>query len=358
MLAAGFPDVTYDQSQVQVELMNVQLPQPKPRQVLIKVQGSSVNHLDMLWRVLDPASWLPFNLLWKAQFGFPKVLGLDVAGTVVSTGFGASDFQIGDEVWGFNAAGTVFDGRTLGGIAGHTWAEYVTVDQSAVALKPSSLSMAEAGSMPLVAQTILYALKKAGAPWQGGTVLILGATGGTGHIAIQLAKILGAGKVIATASASSKPLVDSLGGVDMFIDYRTQDWTELIPDGSLDAVIDTVLQDGSGDKAFAKLASNGKFVSLCKGIPTCGAPMANKLSEWNYPTVKQYSVRCTAGSCAGREQLDELRSYVESGQLKVLVQDVLPLENIKDAVALLDGGHVKGKIALSVGGSLSNVTFV
>jgi len=353
MLAAGMQGITLDQSQVEVDLMKVRVPRPKLNQVLIKVQASSVNHLDLLWRVLDRASWLPFNLFWKAQHSFPKVLGLDVAGTVVSTGPGASDFSVGDEVWGFNAAGTVFDGRELGGIAGHTWAEYVAVDQYAIGLKPSTMSFPEAGAMPLVAQTVLHALKQAGAPWQGGTVLILGATGGTGHLAIQLAKILGASKVIATASASSRELVDSIGGVDQFIDYHTEDWQTVIQDGSLDAVLDTVLQDGSGDAAFAKLASHGKFVSLCKGIPTCGAPMASLESQFNYPSIKQYSVRCTPGSCAGRKQLDELRSYVESGKLKLLVQEVLPLENIKEAVALLDGGHVKGKIALSVGGSPS-----
>jgi len=353
MLAAGMQDITYDQSQVEVDLMDVRVPRPKLNQVLIKVQASSVNHLDLLWRTLDPASWLPFNLFWKSQFGFPKVLGLDVAGTVVSTGFGASDFEIGDEVWGFNAAGTVFDGRSLGGIAGHTWAEYVAVDQSALGLKPSGMSFPEAGAMPLVALTVLHALKRAGAPWQGGRVLILGATGGTGHLAIQLAKILGASEVIATASGSSRDLVDSVGGVDWFIDYHTEDWQTQIEDGSLVAVVDTVLQDGSGDDAFAKLASHGKFVSLCKGIPTCGAPMASLGTQFSYPSVEQYSVRCTAGTCAGREQLDELRSYVESGQLKLLVQEVLPLEDIRKAVALLDGGHVKGKIALSVGGAPS-----
>merc|ERR1712187_457481 len=103
------------------------------------------------------------------------------------------------------------------------------------------------------------ALKTVGAPWKNGaTVLILGATGGTGHVAVQLAKALGATTVIATASGSHRDFVRSLGA-DKLIDYHTEDWwnTSVIPDRSVDAIYDTVLQPKTGVRAYAKLRDHG-----------------------------------------------------------------------------------------------------
>lgn len=336
--------------------MQVPVPTPILGQVIVKVMSSSVNHLDLLWKVIKPSlAWKAFVTAWSVQSGFPKVLGLDVAGVVVAVDPFVTHLHVGDEVWGFNAAGCVFDGHMLGGISGHTWAEYVAIDANQVGLKPSGMNFTEAGAAPLAAQTALGALTLAGAPWiRGpGTVLVLGATGGVGHFAAQLAKALGATNVIATASESHRAFVTSLG-VDQFIDYHSSNWWDesVIPDHSLMAVIDTVLQPLTGERAFRKLQSHGKFVTLCKGIPDCGAPGWDIITQLKDQTISQRALRCTAGSCAGVEHLDKLRHFVDAGKLKIHLDKVVPLANFSDAIFELENGHVVGKIGITVGNSI------
>lgn len=351
MQAVGISAPVYDQSSVRLDVMTLPVPAPREGQVLVKVISSSVNHLDLLWKVIHPAlAWKAFVAAWEVQGDFPKVLGLDVAGTVAAVGPGVSNLNIGDAVWGFNAAGCVYDEHTLGGIAGHTWAEYVAVNADQVGLKPAGFSFTEAGATPLAALTALRALKLAGAPWKaGGSVLILGAAGGVGHFAVQLAKALGATEVIATASAAHQEFLASLG-VDQLIDYRASDWwnSSVIYDSSLIAVIDTVLQPQTGDRAFGKLKCHGHFVSLCAGIPDCGTPMASSITQLKHPTISQHSLRCTSGSCAGAEQLDELGHYVNTGKLKVHVDKTVLLDSVNIGIASLEGGHTVGKIGISV----------
>jgi len=351
MQAAGLNSPDYNQSVVKVGLMRLPKPRPQQGQVLIKVMSSSVNHLDLLWEVINPPlMWKAFVASWQAQGAFPKVLGLDVAGIVTAVGPDVSRLHVGDQVWAFNAANCVYDGRTFAGLAGHTWAEYVAIDADQVSLKPSSMNFQEAGALPLDALTALGALKLAGAPWRtGGAVLILGATGGVGHFAVQLARALGARKVIATASKLHQTFVKSLG-VDHFIDYHTSNWwnSSVVPDGSLVAVVDTVLQPLTGDRAFSKLEKYGRFVSLCQSIPVCGAPMASTATQLEHLTISQHALRCTSGSCAGASQLDELRHYVDVGKLKIHLEKIVPLTSIIDAVAELEGGHTVGKVGITV----------
>jgi len=361
MTAAGFFRAQ-SFSAANVTLFDTVVPAPGPEDVLVNVKGSSINHLDLLWKILTPAVvWDAAETLWSLTGGFPKVLGMDVAGTVVAVGSRVKSFKVGDDVWAMNAAAAVYDGKTLGGLAGHTWAPYVSLREKDTGLKPKSMNFTEAGAAPLVAQTSLAALKSVGTPlnslWyppSGATVLILGATGGTGHVAVQLAKALGATTVIATASAAHKDFVHSLGA-DQFIDYHTQNWwnESVIPDFSVDVVYDTVLQPMTGDRAYAKLKDHGKYVTLCTGIPTCGAPMPGLLSRLKRPSLSTTALRCTAGSCASAENLNELRSYVDDGKLKVHVGAIVPLMEIQRGIDLL--GKTVGKVALEIGGGDSSI---
>jgi len=355
MRAAGMSQAVWDPTSVRVEPLQLPRPSPGAGEVLIRVQASSVNHLDVLWQVIQPAAvWSAFQAAWQVQGGFPKVLGLDVAGTVAAVGAGVTRARVGDEVWAFNAKDCVYDGKTLGGISGHTWAEYVAVPQDMVGLKPRNLNFTEAGSLPLVALTSLQALKLAGAPWTGDTtVLILGGSGGTGHVAVQLAKVLGAARVLTTASGSNRDYLLSLGA-DEVIDYHTQHWADeaVVPGGSLDAVVDMVMKPGSGDVAYKKLRQHGHYVGLCKGIPECGVPTPSLLSQLGNPTLKHHELRCTAGFpgyCVSGEQIDELRGYVEAGKLHPTVAQAFPLAQAQEAVESLLGGHVRGKVAVTVG---------
>lgn len=361
MTAAGFA-VPQSYSAAKVTLFDVPVPTPLwsawPTDVLVHVKGSSVNHLDLLWTILKPALvWDAAESLWSLSGGFPKVLGMDVAGTVVAVGSQVKRLKVGDDVWAMNAAAAVYDGKTLGGLAGHAWAPYVTLREQDTGIKPKSMNFTQAGTMPLVAQTSLAALKAVGAPWKNGaTVLILGATGGTGHVAVQLAKALGATNVIVTASASHKEFVHSLGA-DRLIDYHSENWwnKSVIPDHSIDAIYDTVLQPMTGDRAFAKLKDNGKYVTLCTGIPACGAPMPSLLNRLKRHSLSATALRCTAGSCASADNLNELRSFVDEGKLQVHVGATIPLMDIQRAVDLVQSHHAFGKIALVIGGEDSIV---
>eukprot|EP00746_Dinoflagellata_sp_MGD_P066645 gnl/MRDRNA2_/MRDRNA2_27584_c0_seq1.p1 gnl/MRDRNA2_/MRDRNA2_27584_c0~~gnl/MRDRNA2_/MRDRNA2_27584_c0_seq1.p1 ORF type:complete len:381 (+),score=59.44 gnl/MRDRNA2_/MRDRNA2_27584_c0_seq1:102-1244(+) len=334
-------------SNVKLGSFDVPVPAPGATDVLVRVRGSSVNHLDLLWTILKPAAvWDAAQTLWR----FPKVLGMDVSGTVVAVGAKVDRLRVGDDVWAFNAAAAVYDGKTLGGLAGHTWAPYVTLRQEDAGIKPQNINFTEAGSLPLVAQTSLQALKLAGAPFKNGsTVLILGATGGTGHIAVQLAKAFGATTVIVTASSSKRAFALSLGA-DRVIDYHTQNWwnESVIPDRSLDAIYDTVLQPLTGDRAYDKLKDDGKFVSLCTGIPICGAPMPSLLTKLKRPSLASHALRCEAGTCASVENLNELRSLVEAGKLHGYLTAEIPYLSIQRAVDLLASHHVVGKVALTM----------
>merc|ERR1712087_1081807 len=112
----------------------------------------------MLWDILAPsATFNAAEVLWKLQGGFPKILGMDISGTVVAVGKDVTDFSVGDQVWGFNAAGAVWDGSTLGGLAGHAWAQMISVSQNAIGLKPKTMNFTEAGSVPLCGLTALSA---------------------------------------------------------------------------------------------------------------------------------------------------------------------------------------------------------
>lgn len=334
-------------STAKLSSFDVPVPTPGPTDVLVRVKASSVNHLDLLWTILKPAAvWDVAQTFWH----FPKVLGMDVSGTVVAVGAQVDRLRVGDDVWAFNAAAAVYDGKTLGGLAGHTWAPYVTLRQQDAGMKPKNINFTEAGSLPLVGQTSLQALKLAGAPFKNGsTVLILGATGGTGHVAVQLAKALGATTVIVTASSSKRAFALSLGA-DRVIDYHTQNWwnESVIPDRSLDAIYDTVLQPLTGDRAYDKLKDGGKFVSLCTGIPVCGAPMPSFLTKLKRPSLSSHALRCVTGSCASAENLNELRSLVEAGKLHGHLTAEIPYLSIQTAVDLLASHHVLGKVALTM----------
>lgn len=355
MIGAGLQDaVSPATASDAVKLMSVPVPTLGSKDVLVRQAASSLNHLDMLWDILLPsATFYTAEALWKVQGAFPKILGMDVSGTVVAVGKDVTKFSVGEQVWGFNAAGAVWDGSTLGGLAGHAWAQMVRVSQEAIGLKPSNMNFTEAGSVPLCGLTALSALKAVGAPWKNGaTVVVLGGTGGVGSLAVQIAKALGATRLIATASGSKADFVKSLGA-DEVVDYHTEQWfnSTRITDKSVDAVLDTVLQPGTGDQAYGKLKNGGSFATLCTGIPSCGAPTPSLWKVLSRPSVKHHALRCTSpptGDCATVENLDELRHLVEADRLRAQVQQTFKLQDIQTALARFKAGHLTGKIGLTM----------
>ncbi|WP_126429740.1 zinc-dependent alcohol dehydrogenase family protein [Brevibacillus marinus] len=226
-----------------------ELPKPEviPGHVLIRVAASSVNPVDTKIRK---------GLLAGIAPELPAVLHGDVAGVVEEVGDGVTGFQPGDEVYA--CAGGIK------GTAGGALADYMLADAALVAHKPQQLSMQEAAALPLVAITAWEGLIQRAAVKPGQHVLVHGATGGVGHIALQLAKWAGA-TVSVTASSEDKLAVARDLGADHLINYREQsvaEYVERLTDGEgFDLVFDTVGGENL-DRSFQAAKRNGSVVTI------------------------------------------------------------------------------------------------
>jgi len=227
------------------KLMDLPRPEVIPGHVLIRVAASSINPVDYKIRQYGPA-FAP---------DLPAVLHGDVAGVIEQVGEGVNAFKPGDEVYA--CAGGV---KGLGGAL----AEFMLADADLVALKPKSLTMTEAAALPLVAITAWESLINRPKVQPEQTVLIHAATGGVGHIGIQLAKWAGA-KVFTTASTDQKLAIAKDLGADVAINYRQQTVEDYVAEYTggkgFDVVFDTVGKDNL-DKSFAAAALNGTVVSI------------------------------------------------------------------------------------------------
>jgi len=203
-----------------VEVIDVDMPEPGHGEVLVQVYASNINPVDH--KIVQMA-----GLLWS----YPHKLGSDLAGVVTKVGTGCKRIKVGDEVWGEATSW----GQVIS--TGGTYAQFTAVSESVLGVKPTSISWLEAGAMPMVALTGYDALTwAAGGPSFSNintTVLVLGGSGGTGHLGIQLAKAMGATEVITTCSSSHADFVKSLGA-DRVIDYHTQNYWEVLSPKSVD----------------------------------------------------------------------------------------------------------------------------
>src|SRR5256714_1149216 len=221
-----------------LRLANVPEPVLRDDDVLVRVHASAVNLLDSKLRDGEFKLILPYRP--------PFVLGHDVAGMVVRTGFKITRFKVGDEVYA----------RPRDHRIG-TFAEFIAINETDVALKPKNISMEEAASIPLVGLTAWQALVEVGKVKQGQKVFIQAGSGGVGTIAIQLAKHLGA-TVATTTSTTNVALVKRLGA-DVVVDYKTQDFEAVLRE--YDVVLHS--QDGKTlEESLRVLRRGGQLVSI------------------------------------------------------------------------------------------------
>jgi NADPH:quinone reductase-like Zn-dependent oxidoreductase len=239
---------------------------------------------------------------------------------VVETGPGVTRFKAGDEV--FSRPDIVRDG---------TYAEYVVIRESEVALKPDSVDHLHAAAIPLAGITAWKSLIEAGGVAPGQRVLIHGAAGGVGSYAVQLAAWRGA-EVIATGSAHNHDYLRSLGA-DVVIDYHAVPFEEAAR--GVDVVFDTI-GGATQERSWQVLNKGGILVSIVN------PPSAAKAAAMG---VRQAFVFIGPDA----KVLAELAKLVDSGKLKVQLEAVFPLSDARRAQELSQGGHVRGKIALKVG---------
>ncbi len=287
-------------------------PDPKvgPDSVLVDVRASSVNPVD--WKVT--AGYLDSVL----PTFFPVIPGWDLAGVVVQPGPSVTEFQAGDEVIGYARMDTVGLG---------TFAERIAAPVRALARKPRNVSWAEAATMPLAGLTAYQSLKAVGVD-EGDTVLVHNGSGGVGTYAIQIAKAWGA-RVLATASEKNHEFLRSLGAEPlMYGDGLSQRLGEVAPDG-VDAVVDYV---GGQDwvASLDHLRTPGRVASVTD------AEVKDK--GGSYVFVRPNPADLLA-----------LTELVEAGRVTPVLAESFPLERAADAFRSSIEGHVRGKIAVTVG---------
>ncbi|MFJ3203010.1 NADP-dependent oxidoreductase [Streptomyces sp. NPDC086989] len=302
---------TYGQVRDVVRVTDVPVPAVGPGDVLIEVRAAGVNPVDHL---------IVKGFLSAGEPTGPLVIGNELAGVVTEVGGEVTRFAVGDEVF------SRVDPRV-----GGAFAEYVAVDQSLVAAKPSGLTFEEAASLPLVALTALQALTEQADVRAGTRVLIHGAAGGVGSAAVQIAKQLGA-EVVATAGGASVELVRELGA-DRVIDYRTEKFDEIVSD--VDVVLDTIGGE-TQERSFGVLKPGGTLVSI---VPVADAEA--RQAQWNV-RARSFFMRPHG------EQLAHLAGLVEAGRLRPIVETVFPLDEASEALQKVERGGARGKTVIGV----------
>jgi len=304
------------------ELREVPKPVPQAGQVLVRVHATSINPLDFQVRRGDYPDLVPL----------PAITGHDVSGVVDAVGPGVTAFSPGDEVW---YTPQIFDGPG-------SYAEYHVAAESIVGKKPATLTHLEAASLTLVGGTAWEALTVRAALRVGESILIHGGAGGVGHVAIQLAKAIGA-RVFTTVRAANAEFVRSLGA-DVVIDYEKEDYVDAIMrvtgGRGVDVVFDTI-GGNTLSRSPDALAQLGRVVSIVDLAQPQNLIQAwGKNASYHFVLTRQH-----------RGKLDELSALVTRGQLRPHVGAVYTLADIPSAHARLESPNngLQGKIAIAVG---------
>ncbi len=327
MTAAGPADEVLEYTDV---------PEPeisKTTEIKVQLKAAGVNPIDTKLR--SRGVFYPDAL--------PAILGCDGAGTVIETGSSVTRFQTGDKVW--------FCHGGLGGAPGN-YAEMTVLEQSEAELMPAKLGFEEAAALPLVLITAWESLFDRAGLAAGQTVLIHAGAGGVGHVAIQLAKSVGA-TVATTVSTPEKADIVRQLGADFVIPYKDKDVTETVMEWTQGRGVDVVLDTVGGDtfrRSLDAACVYGQVVTLLDP----GGDV-----DWNTARNKNLGISFTLMLTPMLQDLPEARDHqgeilrrcaelVNEEKLKPLLSATLPLSQAARAHQLIEAGHVQGKIVLSV----------
>jgi len=317
------------------QMMVVPMPELKRKQVIVQIFASSINPLDLKIMHGDLKLILPYRR--------PFILGHDLSGVVTKVGDEITQFKLGDEV--YCRAGDYQIG---------TFAEFLAVNEEDLAIKPKTLTMLEAASVPLIGLTAWQALVEKGSVKKGQKVFIQAGSGGVGTFAIQLAKHLGA-IVATTTSTANIEFVKTLGA-DIVVDYKRDDFTQIL--SGYDIVLHS--QDRETlEKSLRVLKPGGILISL-NSPPDLGFAKQIK-APWYMSLIMRsmsFGINRKARKLgvtysflfmrASGEQLAHLSSLIDSGIIKPVVDKVFKFSEISDAIAYVESGRTKGKVVLSI----------
>jgi NADPH:quinone reductase-like Zn-dependent oxidoreductase len=313
------------------------MPEPEVGEydVLVQVYAAGVNPLDARIRDGDFKLFLPYRP--------PFILGHDVAGSVIRVGPKVRQFKPGDEIYA-----RARDGR-IG-----TFAEFISINEADVALKPRNLTMEEAASLPLVGLTAWQVLFEQARLQRGEKILIHAGSGGVGAIAIQLAKHVGA-TVATTTSAANADLVRNLGA-DVVVDYKKEDFGTTLR--GYDVVLNSLGKE-TLEKSLNVLKESGKLVSI-SGPPDVAFARQQGLNWLMRQLMRLVSRRITRKARSRRvgysflfmrasgEQLKQITSLIEAGSIRPVIDRVFPFEAADEALAYVETGRSRGKTVLKL----------
>jgi NADPH:quinone reductase-like Zn-dependent oxidoreductase len=320
----GSPDV--------FELKEVDKPTPKANEVLVRNYASSLNTPDIAFRT----GKAPASLFWSARQFFTlilritsmgirkprqKIAGYGFAGEIEMIGEAVSNWNVGDHVYGYNEEG------------GGACAEYMTVPANVLATKPSNLSFQEAGAVPGGASPAIATFRDVARPKKGQKVLIIGASGGIGTFAVQIAKLYGA-EVTGVCGPTNVDMVKDIGA-DFVIDYTQTDFTK---SGQTYDIIYDVVAKNTFSKGKNSLSENGVYVA--------NNPMNSKKHLLYLITGNKQLRMVNADESA--DALNLIREWIEDGKIKPVIDQVYPLSQTAEAHRHYETGHAKGRVVISI----------
>lgn len=310
-----------------LEMRQVPVPEVGDDEVLVKVHGVAINPLD--WHLHRGK---PYFARLSQGLRRPKrsIPGNDVAGTVEAVGEAVTEFQVGDQVFGESPNG--------GGLA-----EYVAVSEDGLVAKPENVTFEEAAAVPVAAFTAIQGLRDWGGMRPGDDVLIIGASGGVGTYAVQIAKALGASHVTGVCSTRNVETARSLGA-DEVVDYTKADYAD--GERTYDLIFDV-----PGSRRLSVLRSllkpNGKYVVIGGAKGDWLGPIPRILLML-LGSATGYMKSGFGVAARSKEDLLLLGEWLETGQIRSVIDHTYKLEEAADAMTHQGTFHARGKIILTV----------
>ena len=297
-----------------IEIREISKPSLKEGQILVEVDSASINAIDWKIRLGYMKKMIPLT--------FPITLGGDFAGKVVEVSESVTDFKVGDEVYGNG----IIINKGSGSIA-----EFVAANAANTSLKPKSVNNKEASALPLVGTSAIQAIEDHINLQSGQKILIHGGAGGIGHVAIQFAKSLGA-YVATTVKTEDIEFVKELGA-DEVIDYTKQNFEEILKD--FDGVLDNVGGETT-TKSVQVLKNGGVLVSLAS-------------YSFDKELLTKYGVKGIAQQTkTDTSHLKRLAELVDAEKIKIKIDKVFSLDQIKEAFTYQEQIHPKGKVVIKI----------
>lgn len=309
-----------------LRLTDVETPTPKPNEMLVKVHAAALNPVD--WHFVRGAPF-PMRMMMGGLRGpkQPRGVGVDYAGTIAAIGSSVTGFTVGQPVLGYGEG---------------TLAEYLVRPADTVALKPERLTFEQAAGVPLAGLTALQAIRDKAQVRAGQQVLIVGAAGGIGSFAVQIAKALGA-EVTGVQSTGTLDLVRSLGA-DRVIDHTKDDFTT--GDARYDVVFDNVCNRKLSDVRRV-VKPGGTIVPNGGGSPEKGVSILGLLRTFAIRPFLSHKIQFFVTN-PNRADLWLLADMIQAGTVTPVIDKVYPLAEVADAFRHLEAGHAHGKIVVTI----------